>query len=98
MAIFYEIIKAVFFALTIAVGVFRLRGDVLWLSDPLTQQLQTYIMPGYLLLCGVMLGYLIAHIWAGTQETEEASTKIYTKSFLIGIVLGIILSVVYMYV
>lgn len=98
MAIFYEVIKAVFFAFTVAIGVFHLRWDVLWISDPLTEQLQTYIMPWYMLFCGIMLWYLIAHIRAGTKETEEWTTSVYIKSFLIGIILWIILAVVYMYI
>jgi len=98
MAIFYEVIKAVFFALTIAIGIFHLRWDVLWISDPLMEQLQKYIMPWYMLFCGIMLGYLVAHVRSGTQETEEWTNAIYIKSFLIGIISWIILSVWYMYV
>ena len=60
--------------------------------------LMMFLMPGYLLLCGVMVGYLVSLIWAG-KDTEDtvASIKeqILKTSFIIGIVVGILLALGY---
>lgn len=56
------------------------------------------LMPGYLLLCGVMIGYLISIIWAG-KDTEDTALsvkeQILKTSFIIGIVVGILLALGY---
>ncbi len=93
MKTFFEILKWFFFFLTIVVGIFFLRWQVL-LSPNLYEIIKFFIMPAYLIFCGVMIGYLIAHIWA----QNESSTKIYTKSFIIGIIIGIVLSITYMFI
>lgn len=97
MSVFYDIIKAIFFIQTVIVGIFYLRGKFLGIADPTSQMLQSYLMPGYMLFCGIMLGYLIAHIWSGTHTDKDAITGIYIKSFIIGIILGLGLSFAYMY-
>lgn len=55
-------------------------------------------MPAYLLLCGVMIGYLISLIWAGKDPEALATSikeQILKKSFIIGIAVGMILAVGY---
>lgn len=55
-------------------------------------------MPAYLLLCGVMIGYLISLIWAGKDPEPLATSikeQILKKSFIIGIAVGMILAVGY---
>ncbi len=98
MVIFFEIIKAIFFGLTILVWVFYLRWKYLWLADGQTQQLQQLLMPWYMVFCGIMLGYMIAHVWAWTLQNEEDKKKIYIKSFIIGIGLWLCLALVYIFV
>lgn len=52
-------------------------------------------MPGYLIFCGIMLGYIIGRIQIGYDDEKQDTTKIYTKSFLIGISIGIVLALIY---
>ncbi len=56
------------------------------------------LMPGYLLLCGVMVGYLVSIIWAW-KDTEDTALsvkeQILKTSFIIGIVVGILLALGY---
>lgn len=60
--------------------------------------LMMFLMPGYLLLCGVMVGYLVSLIWAG-KDTEDTAVSIKEQilktSFIIGIVVGILLALGY---
>ncbi|HRX64165.1 MAG TPA: hypothetical protein P5060_03620 [Candidatus Absconditabacterales bacterium] len=93
MKTFFEILKGFFFFLTIVVALFFLRGEIL-LSNNIYTIIKTFIMPGYLIFCGLMIGYLIAHIWSKDQHSH----KIYVKSFIIGIIIGIILSLSYMFI
>lgn len=75
------------------VWIFFLRGHIL-LSTYTHEIIKTFIMPGYLVFCGIMIGYLIAHVWAKNQD----STNIYTKSFIIWVVIWIVLSISYMFI
>ncbi|MCK9467082.1 MAG: hypothetical protein M0P94_02030 [Candidatus Absconditabacterales bacterium] len=93
MKTFFEILKGFFFFLTIIVGIFFLRGQIL-LSPNLYEIIKIFIMPAYLMFCGVMIGYLVAHI----RSKNENSTKIYTKSFIIGVIIGILLSITYIFI
>lgn len=56
------------------------------------------LMPGYLLLCGVMFGYIAARIQIGYEEEHPKKNKIYIQSFIIGIVLWMVLAIVYMFI
>ncbi|MDR0607133.1 MAG: hypothetical protein LBG52_01995 [Candidatus Peribacteria bacterium] len=46
----------------------------------------------------MIIGYLIATLWAGRNEYHDFDNKekIAIKSFIIGIVLGIVLAVIYL--
>ena len=49
---FYTVVKIIYYILTIFVGVFFLRGELLFGSYYST--LLEFIIPGYLVLCGMM--------------------------------------------
>ena len=53
------------------------------------------LMPGYLLLCGVMVGYLVSIIWAWKDTALSVKEQILKTSFIIGIVVGILLALGY---
>jgi hypothetical protein len=53
------------------------------------------LMPGYLLFCGTMIGYIISRIWIGYDDEKPNKNQIYTRSFLIGIGIGVVLAVIY---
>lgn len=90
MHIFFEIMKWSFFFLTVIVAVFLLRGEFfVWETSFVVAR--EIIMPGYLIFCGLMFGYIVAHL----QGKNQNMTKIYTRSFVIGISVGIILAISY---
>lgn len=55
-------------------------------------------MPGYLLLSGIMFGYIAARIQLGYDDEHPNKHKIYIRSFIFGIVLGILLAIIYMFI
>lgn len=95
MKVFYEAIKWVFFFLSIVVGLFFLRGDIFF-WDQTFNLVKQIIMPGYLLFCGIMVGYVIANIKepkANTLWFNENSALV--KTFLIGIGIWVFLAILY---
>lgn len=96
MSVVYEMIKWVFFALTLVVGLFYLRG-AFFLDGEVYDQAQQLLMPWYMLFCGLMMGYLIAQIWIANRDQDMSTTGVYIKSFMIGIILWLWLSVSYMF-
>lgn len=81
-------------------GIFLVRGDILF-GEQLFLSLKLIFMPGYLLFCGIMIGYLIALIWSAkdTSATSDViKEKILKKSFIIGIVVGLILAMSYIFI
>ncbi len=93
MRTFFEILKWFLFFLTIIVALFFLRGDIL-LSNHVYDIIKAFIMPWYLVFCGIMIWYLIAHI----RSKENNSPSVYTKSFIMWIIIGIVLSLSYMFI
>jgi len=56
-------------------------------GDNVAKMLMMFLMPGYLLLCGVMVGYLVSLIWAGKDTEDTAASikeQILKTSFIIG--------------
>jgi len=56
------------------------------------------LMPGYLIFCGMMFGYIIARLRLGYEEEHPQKTKIYVRSFIIGISFGVLLAVFYIFI
>jgi hypothetical protein len=56
------------------------------------------LMPGYLVFCGLMFGYIIARIQLGYEDDHPHKNKIYVRSFIFGVVLGILLAIIYMFI
>jgi hypothetical protein len=52
-------------------------------------------MPGYLIFCGIMLGYVLARINIWYNEHHDDETKVYTKYFLIWTSIWIVLAILY---
>jgi hypothetical protein len=99
MRIFFKILRGFFLFLTIIVGIVYLRGGVLFSPQNFTL-IKTILVPGYLIFCGLIIGYLIATLWAGRSSYEDFDDKekIAIKSFIIGIVAGIILAILYLFI
>ncbi|MDR0369863.1 MAG: hypothetical protein LBH96_05140 [Candidatus Peribacteria bacterium] len=73
--------------MSIIVGVVYLRGEVLF-SPQNFVLIKNILIPGYLVFCGLIIGYLIATLWAGREKYQDFDDKekIAIKSFIIGII------------
>ncbi|MEI7562264.1 MAG: hypothetical protein WCJ39_00655 [bacterium] len=63
-----------------------MRGNILMSAETylITKQL---LLPGYLVFCGMMFGYIISRLRLGYEEDHPKKDAIYIRSFIIGIVL-----------
>ena len=86
-----------FFFLTVVVGLFLLRGNVMF-GPEYYVWIKQMLMPGYLVLCGTMFGYIAARIQLGYEDDHPHRNKIYIRSFIIGVILGILLAIIYIFV
>ena len=93
----FEVIKWVFFFLTIAIGLFLIRGGVI-LSPEYYLLIKQMLMPGYLVFCGTMFWYIIARVQLGYDEEHPNKNKIYIRSFVFGVLLGVILAIIYIFI
>lgn len=96
MLIFYEILKIIFFISTILVGLFYARWEVVFdvKSYQTTQQI---IMPWYLVICWIMIGYFIGSVWLSRydEHTKELrQNQIFTTSLILWLILGIVLAII----
>lgn len=96
MIIFYELIKIIFLLLTVLIAIFFLRGNYI-LPDKTFTFVGEILLPLYLLLCGIMIGYLIAQIMLAKGDEQTLPSRIYVKSFTIGIIIGIIGALLYIF-
>lgn len=96
MVIFYEIMKILFLLLTILIAIFFLRGNYI-LPDPTFVFRQKMLLPFYLVLVGVMIGYVISQIMLARGEEETSVSRIYVKGFTIGLIIGVIGALLYIF-
>lgn len=100
MAILFQILRRVFYFTTLIMGVFLIRWE-LFFWEYLFTTIWMILMPGYLLFCGCMVGYLISLIWAGKSidaQMSEVKENILKKSFLIGIIVGLALAMLFIFI
>lgn len=95
MKYFYSIVKILYYIITVLVGVFFLRGELLF-NDYYTNILM-FIVPWYLLLCGIMFGYIISKLWLLNIDDITKHNSILLKSFVIWILLWVCLSLAYIF-
>jgi len=93
----FEIIKWIFFFLTVVVGLFLLRGEVMF-GPEYQDIIKNMLMPGYLLFCGTMFWYIVARIQLGYEDDHPHKNRIYVRSFIFGVLLGVLLAVIYMFI
>ena len=95
MRTLFKVLRWFFYFFTVVTGIVYLRGEVLfeWNFD----LIKKIVVPGYLVFCGLMMGYLIATFWVWREKYKEEINKerIATRSFLIGIALWIMFALVY---
>jgi len=97
MVIFFEIIKFVFFAMSIVVWFLLLQGDA-YMSSQVMAVIKQITIPGYLVLSGLMIGYIITQLTMPAYVVDERhEAKIHLKGFLIGLIMGFILAMIYVF-
>ena len=83
--------------MTLVVGLFLVRGDVI-VGPEYQLLIKQMMMPGYLVFCGTMFGYIAARIQLGYDEDHPNKNKIYVRSFIFGVSLGVVLAITYMFI
>jgi hypothetical protein len=82
MTIFFEIMKFIFFVVTILLGLFFSRGRLVF-ADEQYLFIQKMMMPGYMVLCGMMIGYLIGSVRLSRYDNpKEKANHIYAMSLI----------------
>lgn len=95
MQYFYNIVKIIYYILTIFVGVFFLRGELLFWTY--YTMLLEYAIPGYLVLCGMMFWYVISKLAVINMEDLNNHHAVQMRSFVIGTVVWVILALLYIF-
>lgn len=90
---FYAIVKIIYFIVTIAIAVFFLGWDLLLWEQ--YNSVVWYLIPWYLLLCGIMIWYIITKLRIIVNESSERIQRIYLQWFIIGIIIGLWLAGTY---
>lgn len=93
MKILFELVKGLFLFMTIWIGVFFARWDILF--NPASYEiLKQFLVPGYLLFCGLMIGYIITLAYDNTQD-QGYLHNLYAKFFMVGLILWLTLAAIY---
>jgi|GEM_PF-5233687 len=56
------------------------------------------LLPLYLIMAGIMIGYIFAQVMIARAEEDTTPSRIYVKAFTIGMVLGIIGALLYIFI
>lgn len=95
MKYFYAIVKILYYIVTICVGVFFLRWELLF--DEYYATILLYMIPWYLVLCGIMFGYVVAKLWMLNVDDPQKHNWILFKTFVLGVLLWVGLSLSYVF-
>ncbi|MBS8121580.1 hypothetical protein [Candidatus Vampirococcus lugosii] len=94
----FEIFKIIFFILSIIIGSFFLRGNY-YFDNNSFETIGMILMPLYLLIVGVMIGYIIASFLIVKNDLEKGDSsenKIYIQGFVIGTIIGVGIAILYL--
>lgn len=93
MKVLFELVKGLFLFMTIAIGIFFVRGEILFSPDAYVL-IKQFLVPWYLIFCGLMIGYLITMIYDKSDDSAYLH-RIYARYFMVGLLLGIVLAIAY---
>lgn len=99
MRTLFRVLRWFFYFFTVVIGIVYLERDVFF-DERGFEITKTFIIPWYLVFCGLMLWYLIATFRVGNEKYKEDVDKerIATRSFLIGSVFWIVFALAYILV
>lgn len=94
MIILFDIMKGVFFFFSVIAALVVLRGSMLF-GESAAKIATMIVVPGYLVLCGIMVAYIVLQLWKVSHEDDIPSSPLLVKTFVGGLLLGAILAVIY---
>lgn len=86
MTVLFESVKLIFFLMTIAIAFLLFKGESIFPAQSV-DHMRTLIMPGYLVLCGLLVGYITFLLRTSRVSDEEQLHRVSVQSFIIGIML-----------
>jgi len=96
MQIIFQVFKGLFFIVTIFVALLFAVGKIIFNPQAYVMSM-LLLIPWYLLLLGLMIGYILSNIQAAKySKYPDFLNNIYKRGLVIGIVLGVILVVIYL--
>jgi hypothetical protein len=98
MSIIFEFLKWFYFLLSIIVWLFFLRGLYIF-SNNIFVLIWKILLPWYLLLTWIILGYIIWTfiITKDNIKEEKEKDKIYIKGLIIWLTIGILLDIIFIF-
>lgn len=98
MVTVFEILKWFFFLFSVLIWLFFLRGTYIF-SDSTFTLLWELLLPWYLLLTGIIIGYIIWNflIIKNDIKWENEINKVYIKSLIIWLIIWIFLSAAFIF-
>lgn len=93
MSAYFDIIKLVFFWLTIFVALFQLRLKSVISSSIL--DITPFILPFYFIVLWLIIGYIIGYINSTRHNDDTKNDRSYVFWFIIGWIIWLIFSAIY---
>lgn len=96
MSAYFDIMKLIFFALTIVIVLFQLR--IKWVvPETFIDTIGPFILPFYFVLVWVIIGYIIGYV-KSIQTQDDKKDKAYVYWFVIGWIIWVMFSAVYYFI
>ena len=93
MKTYFDIIKLIFFLLTIIVALFELR--IKWvISSNTLNTVWPYVLPAYFVFVWLIIGYIIWYFLDAKNDNKQEE-KDYVTWFIVGVVIWIVLAFIY---
>ena len=98
MIIFFEVLKWLFFIISIFFWLFFIKWKS-FLDQNIFEIIKNFLMPGYLILCGIMIWYFITSFFAAKYENTnpEIVNKIYSRWFIFWLILWVVIAILNIY-
>jgi len=97
MPAYFDIIKFIFFLLTIIITLFQLR--IKWvISSNVVNIIGPFVLPFYFILIWLIIGYIIGYLKSIKTTNDDKDHKSYIFWFIVGWIIWVILSGVYYFI
>ena len=94
MSAYFDVIKLIFFMLTIIIVLFQLR--IKWIiPESVLDIIGPFVLPFYFILLWLIIGYIIGYVKSLQTADPDKDDKSYIHWFIIGWIIWVIFSAVY---